>query len=547
MVKLKQEKEMSTDETSDEELSPLHSSFGALSQIMPGQQFFQDMNNELANMPRTEYVKRLLGVCNIDSKRISLYREHLWDKARVVSGCPQGRLIARKGSVKCSKSEKLANDCYVLHQFLQGERSGETYDLISANSILNDSVQINLGTQDDDQTLLKEPFKEPDVTAILLSLQTDVAELKSQRAEDVKTITGLKEKIESATQLQTCILTSVNGLRASLPPSDLCSKIDKILTLLTENSETNVHTDCVVVNVPMEMYTATKCSERKLPVEVPTVHAPDTVITVDDIYIVDNTDTTTVGASEETPAQYVTMPESQSDVSSTGNRTYANVAKTTPKLPAQTNTLRPRDRADRGAISNVNGVDETKRMDARAPEFSHDHFTAVRHRRKTQYYLGNIDTDVSYGDIQSFLDRKRLSHVTFRIFYGRSSASIRLNIPCQYESMVESDNFWPDDMLFRRWKTRADWDTERKSKARSRYTPKTQNTQYRVRDYSDNFRGTSRYDDHEDVSYRDTRDDNTRYYDRDDDDRQNEYNVQYNHNDYAWGRHDDESCNETWN
>ena len=66
LVKLKQEKEMSTDETSDEELSPLHSSFGALSQIMPGQQFFQDMNNELANMPRTEYVKRLLGVCNID-------------------------------------------------------------------------------------------------------------------------------------------------------------------------------------------------------------------------------------------------------------------------------------------------------------------------------------------------------------------------------------------------------------------------------------------------------------------------------------------------
>ena len=109
-------------------------------------------------------------------------------------GCPQGRLIARKGLVKCSKSEKLANDCYVLHQFLQGERSGETYDLISANSTLNDSVQINLGTQDDDQTLLKEPFKEPDVTAILLSLQTDVAELKSQRAEDVKTITGLKEK-----------------------------------------------------------------------------------------------------------------------------------------------------------------------------------------------------------------------------------------------------------------------------------------------------------------------------------------------------------------
>ena len=115
----------------------------------------------------------------------------------------------------------------------------------------NDSVHINLGTQDDGHTLLKEPFKEPDVTAILLSLHTDVAELKSQRAEDVKTITGLKEKIESATQLQTWILTSVNAPRASLPPPELCSKVDKLLTLLTENSETNVHTDCVDVNVPM--------------------------------------------------------------------------------------------------------------------------------------------------------------------------------------------------------------------------------------------------------------------------------------------------------
>ena len=141
--------------------------------------------------------------------------------------------------------------------------------------------------------------------------------------------------------------------------------------------------------------------------EVPTVRAPDTVITLDDIYIVDNTETTTVGASEETPAQYVTMSESQSDVSSTGNSTYANVTKTTPTPTVETRTLRPRDRVDRGANGNVNGGDETKRMDARAPEFSHDHFTAVRNRRKTQYYLGSIDTDVSYGDIQSFLDRKR--------------------------------------------------------------------------------------------------------------------------------------------
>ena len=123
-----------------------------------------------------------------------------------------------------------------------------------------------------------------------------------------------------------------------------------------------------------------------------------------------------MGASKETPAQYVTMPESQSDVSRTGNRTYANVTKTTPKPPAETNTLRPRDRVDRGAISNVNDGDKTKRMDARAPEFSHDHFTAVRHRRKTQYYLSNMGTDVSYVDIQSFIDHKRLLQATYRLF-----------------------------------------------------------------------------------------------------------------------------------
>ena len=58
---------------------------------------------------------------------------------------------------------------------------------------------------------------------------------------------------------------------------------------------------------------------------------------------------------------------------------------------------------------------------------------------------------------------------------------------------------------------------------------------------------TQRYDDHEDVTYRDTRDDNTRYYDKDDDYRQNEYNEQYNHNDNGWGSRDDESWNDTWN
>ena len=62
-----------------------------------------------------------------------------------------------------------------------------------------------------------------------------------------------------------------------------------------------------------------------------------------------------------------------------------------------------------------------------------------------------------------------------------------LNNPCEYESMVESD-----DKLFRRWKTRADWNTERNSIVRSRYTQRIQNTQYSYRNYPDNFLGASR-------------------------------------------------------
>lgn len=168
---------------SDTDLSFLDCSQDTLpTQIMPGQQFFQDMDGELHNLTRIEYVKKLSGICNADTSRISIYRDHLWSRASTVAGCPQGRLIARKGSNRRSKSEKLSNDCYIIHSFIQGERSGEIFDIISATSMLNDSIVINLdnveGSSNNDSSKPDNAYKQPDVIAILLGLQADIDQLK---------------------------------------------------------------------------------------------------------------------------------------------------------------------------------------------------------------------------------------------------------------------------------------------------------------------------------------------------------------------------------
>ena len=73
---------------------------------------------------------------------------------------------------------KCASDCYILHAFLNGERSKEIQDVFTYSpSISNDTVVIE---DEQDTPDLTSVFIKPDVLAILSNIQADVAEIAKQ-------------------------------------------------------------------------------------------------------------------------------------------------------------------------------------------------------------------------------------------------------------------------------------------------------------------------------------------------------------------------------
>ena len=63
---------------------------------------------------------------------------------------------------------------------------------------------------------------------------------------------------------------------------------------------------------------------------------------------------------------------------------------------------------------------------------------------------------------------KRLKASGINIYYGESSASVKFYLPTDQENIVEREGFWPDELRFRRWKSKADWEDEKRMKFRGR-------------------------------------------------------------------------------
>ena len=108
--------------------------YDELSKAVIPQQFYKDLDDELDDLPRHEYTKRLLKLCTDDCYRVSDYRTRLSERARGFPNCPETRLVNRRNSVNASLQQKLATDCYVLQAFFNGERSKEIFDMFVTSS-----------------------------------------------------------------------------------------------------------------------------------------------------------------------------------------------------------------------------------------------------------------------------------------------------------------------------------------------------------------------------------------------------------------------------
>ena len=93
-----------------------------------------------------------------------------------------------------------------------------------------------------------------------------------------------------------------------------------------------------------------------------------------------------------------------------------------------------------------------------------DVFIGVSKKRVVGYYVSNIDKASTYSGFLKFLKSKGVNATQVKLFYHKYSISAKLNIPAAYCELVESEDFWPDEMICRKWMGKSEWDKEREVK-----------------------------------------------------------------------------------
>lgn len=113
------------------------------------------------------------------------------------------------------------------------------------------------------------------------------------------------------------------------------------------------------------------------------------------------------------------------------------------------------------AGGHAHSVHDTSDSQPRVRPGDPNRFVAVRRKKISTFFIGNIDKDVVAGDFYEFLKLKGIKLTNIRLFYNTNSLSARINIPSEFEDVVLCDDFWPDDMIIRKWKSRSEFVKER--------------------------------------------------------------------------------------
>ena len=142
-------------------------------------------------------------------------------------------------------------------------------------------------------------------------------------------------------------------------------------------------------------------------------------------------------------------------------------------------------------------------------------FTAVVRKRKTTYYVGNLNPQVSYEDIAKYVDTNNLGATNISIYRGRTRASFRANFPSEKEDIIESPDTWPPHVVVRRWKSPTDGQhTDATTNTRETHERSRQPRMYKYGNKRDNFYASNNnefelpprphnYDNEQSVGYRD--------------------------------------------
>ena len=408
----------------------------------------QRLDSELSNSPRDLYIQQLLQMTANNEQMIVWYRNTLSSRAKALEGCPPGNLISRKSTKRGSSAEKLARDCFILNNFIHGSKAGidEVYDKSKPASVTPKvtTVDLKVLVQSLMQRVseLEKSDKQKDST--INSLRTDIKNLKkdaeSLRSEvnTLKTSCTLHStKCETFQKLTSTQMKCLDGLDYTVH-SKWKQKTDDEIQRLSKVSS-NVHKQISEINT-LKSYASVVSPKGPATSGIPANGSKS----ADQIMVND--------ATPDRP-----QAESRSSGDSI-NDSMVNVNTFETSRVSDGNTSLNTSTPDRNTKSKT--VKSTSKRDNSSSDSS-DIFVGVTYKRNARYFLTGIGRKSTKEGIQQYVERKgaKVSHlILFKPKTPRSLLTAKVNVSPFDAELLESDDFLPDGVRWRRWYSVREWD-----------------------------------------------------------------------------------------
>ena len=464
-----------------------------MSQI-PNQEFYLKLDKTLEGLPKDLYIDELILKCNNDYKIINWYRQALADRARKFPDCPNTKLVTRRTTTKRNGAYKSAEDCSVLQCFIDGERTGEIQAVFCSTnayqSSMNESIFLTPRENNEEHSekqSLTDKISVPETLALLTQIQREVADIKRNREEDVCLLNEIRQEVKSMAITYKLMYASINSIKSALPSNFFdgnpgTEQMKTHMTITQRNEAPSTASTSTVLNSSVESGELNQDSSHSVHDQSPRTYRDALITQTSDKYssvTVGNDNTNTNTSTLAKKGKLLSNEQRSKAFMNTKQRNASSVSTYDDEVividdaiceinlrPAVDTSESKKSKGDKSSNTFMRKrlpyVSEAGR--SQNSDNDNDVFIGVSKKRVVGYYVSNIDKASTYSGFLKFLKSKGVYATQVKLFYHKYSISAKLNIPAAYCELVESEDFWPDEMRCRKWMGKSEWDKEREVK-----------------------------------------------------------------------------------
>lgn len=452
---------------------------------IPSQNTIEIIDRTLHSQPRDIYIEKLSKMSNNESL-VTWYRTILFTRASQIEGCPKGKLCHRKTTVNSTSLIKYAKDCFVLNMFMEGDNSEIENVFSKSKTQLNETVN--------NETLTEiNPVENVEMASLVHSLVERISLLEKSMKSRNDTEKKLKNRISELENIVEANFCMFDRFQAEMQPKiDKCEANIKTFDSALENLgefDYNIYRNQIdQINNNIKKNSSSIVNIRRHLKDAQSIvnkdrSSSDPVINRASVNAVSDQTINTVTAGNETVVNRnintvckLTIDEpivTDSINSNISNELIKDVDSSTQNksdLPKGKENSREKYQFTYSEIVRTPSVTKTtenmqafqipvcvnRKIVSVEPES--DCFTAVSRNRVSRYYVTNINMSSTKKGLINYAEQKgvQISEITFfKPRKGRISA--RLNVRPGYRKLVESDDFWPDGIICRRWYNKREW------------------------------------------------------------------------------------------